>query len=75
MKNGQLVFVNGGWVQHDEAASHFVGMLDQTTLGHSFLQRELNVTPSVAWQIDPFGHSAAQVCMLADVFITHAAVQ
>lgn len=61
VRDGRLVFVNGGWVQHDEAASHYVGMLDQTTRGHAFLQREFNVTPSVAWQIDPFGHSATQV--------------
>ena len=32
--NGQLYFVNGGWVQHDEAAAHYVAMIDQTTRGH-----------------------------------------
>ena len=32
--NGQLDFVNGGYVQHDEAAAHYVAMIDQTTLGH-----------------------------------------
>lgn len=30
----RLDFVNGGWVQNDEAASHYVGMIDQTTRGH-----------------------------------------
>jgi Glycosyl hydrolases family 38 N-terminal domain len=59
--NGQLQFVNGGWVQHDEAAAHYVGMLDQTARGHGWLLRELGVTPRVTWQIDPFGHSATQV--------------
>lgn len=34
VRTGQLSFVNGGYVQHDEAAAHFVAMLDQTTLGH-----------------------------------------
>ena len=35
--NGQLDFVNGGYVQHDEAAAHYVAMIDQTTLGHRYL--------------------------------------
>lgn len=45
---------------HDEATTHFMGMIDQTTLGHTFLKQELGVVPTVGWQIDPFGHSATQ---------------
>jgi alpha-mannosidase len=60
----QFSFVNGGWCMHDEAASHFMGMVDQTTLGHTFLQRELGVTPKTGWQLDPFGHSYAQASLL-----------
>ena len=33
VSTGQIVIVNGGWVMHDEAASHYVSMIDQTTLG------------------------------------------
>ena len=55
--NGQLSFANGGWCMHDEAATHFMGMIDQTTLGHDFLRQELGYVPSVGWQLDPFGHS------------------
>ena len=32
--DGRLNFLNGGWVQHDEAASHYVAMIDQTSRGH-----------------------------------------
>ena len=39
--NGQLSFVNGGWCMHDEAATHYMGMIDQTTVGHQFLKKEL----------------------------------
>ena len=53
-------FANGGWCMHDEATTHFLGMIDQTTLGHRFLKEHLGVVPSVGWQIDPFGHSATQ---------------
>lgn len=62
--NQQLTFVNGGWCMHDEAATHFMGMVDQTTLGHEFLLRELGVVPRTAWQLDPFGHSATQANLM-----------
>jgi alpha-mannosidase len=62
--NKQLGFVNGGWCMHDEATTHFMGMIDQTTLGHSFLKKELGVVPTVGWQLDPFGHSATQASLL-----------
>ena len=62
----QLTFVNGGWVQHDEATTHYRDMIDQTTRGHDFLLRTFNVTPAVAWQIDPFGHSSSQVSWQSD---------
>lgn len=65
VKNGQLAFVNGGWCMHDEAATHFMGMIDQTTLGHTFLQETFDYQPSVGWQIDPFGHSATQASLLS----------
>ncbi|CAN0557320.1 unnamed protein product, partial [Ectocarpus sp. 8 AP-2014] len=66
VSQGRLSFINGGWVMHDEAAAHYVGMVDQTHLGHSFLREEFGeeALPRVAWQIDPFGHSATQASLL-----------
>ncbi|GMQ09534.1 hypothetical protein CsSME_00052871 [Camellia sinensis var. sinensis] len=49
---------------HDEAAPHYVDMIDQTTLGHRFIKEEFDVTPRIGWQIDPFGHSAVQAYLL-----------
>jgi len=49
---------------HDEAATHYIDMIDQTTLGHQFLKEEFGVTPRIGWQIDPFGHSAVQAYLL-----------
>ena len=65
VENGQLEFTNGGWCMHDEAAAHYVDMIDQTTRGHAYLKEKLGVTPKVGWQIDPFGHSAAQAYLLS----------
>jgi alpha-mannosidase len=64
VKSGQLEFVNGGWCMHDEATTHFIDMIDQTTLGHRFLLDEFEFVPQTGWQIDPFGHSATQAALL-----------
>ena len=37
--------------RHDEAATHYVDMIDQTTLGHTFLTQEFGVQPRIGWQI------------------------
>lgn len=64
VSSGQLEFINGGMCMHDEAAPHYIDMIDQTTLGHRFIKEEFNVTPRIGWQIDPFGHSAVQAYLL-----------
>lgn len=63
VSSGQLDFVNGGYVQHDEATAHYVAMVDQTTRGHRFLNATFGARPSVTWQIDPFGHSSTQASL------------
>ncbi|RDY10272.1 putative alpha-mannosidase [Mucuna pruriens] len=64
VNSGQLEFINGGYCMHDEATTHYIDMIDQTTLGHQFLKEEFGVTPRIGWQIDPFGHSAVQAYLL-----------
>ncbi|GFP89432.1 alpha-mannosidase [Phtheirospermum japonicum] len=64
VNSGQLEFINGGMCMHDEAATHYIDMIDQTTLGHRFIKDEFNVVPRIGWQIDPFGHSAVQAYLL-----------
>ncbi|XP_020217055.1 alpha-mannosidase isoform X1 [Cajanus cajan] len=60
----QLEFINGGWCMHDEATTHYIDMIDQTTLGHRFIKNQFNKVPRAGWQIDPFGHSAVQAYLL-----------
>ncbi|CAI5488501.1 unnamed protein product, partial [Closterium sp. Naga37s-1] len=55
---------NGGWVMHDEAVCHYRDVLHHMSLGHRFLRRHFNATPRIAWQIDPFGHSATQASLI-----------
>ncbi|KAK4414075.1 putative alpha-mannosidase [Sesamum alatum] len=64
VSSGQLELINGGWCMHDEAATHYIDMIDQTTLGHKYIKEQFNVTPRIGWQIDPFGHSAVQAYLL-----------
>ncbi|KAL4362664.1 hypothetical protein GQ457_04G014770 [Hibiscus cannabinus] len=65
INSGQLELINGGMCMHDEAAPHYIDMIDQTTLGHRFIKQEFNFTPRIGWQIDPFGHSAVQAYLLS----------
>ncbi|XWS37045.1 hypothetical protein CRYUN_Cryun19dG0009600 [Craigia yunnanensis] len=65
INSGQLELINGGMCMHDEATSHYIDMIDQTTLGHRFIKQVFNVTPRIGWQIDPFGHSAVQAYLLS----------
>ncbi|KAK2991195.1 hypothetical protein RJ640_027167 [Escallonia rubra] len=62
--HGEQNALNGGMCMHDEAASHCIDMIDQTTLGHRFIKAEFNITLRIGWQIDPFGHSAVQAYLL-----------
>lgn len=61
----QLVFVDGGWSQHDEGCVHYTTMLDQTTYGARFLKEEFDISPRIAWHLDPFGHTSTQAALLS----------
>lgn len=63
--SGQLEFINGGWCMNDEATTHYVDIVDQMALGHSFLNETFGVRPRIGWHIDPFGHSSAQAALFA----------
>lgn len=69
VSEGRLQFVNGGWCMNDEATTHYSGIIDQMALGHGFILSEFGAAarPRVAWQIDPFGHSAGQAAIFADM--------
>ena len=67
LKNGRFEFIMGGYVMHDESASHFQHIIDQMRLGLQFLKTEFNFTPTISWFIDPFGHSASNAYLLKEM--------
>ena len=53
--NRQLVFLNGGFSMHDEAAPTYVDMLDNTAVGQRNIVNNFNVSalPTLGWQWVP----------------------
>ena len=49
------------------AATHYNGIIDQMTLGLRFIDETFgaDARPTVAWHIDPFGHSAEQASLFS----------
>ncbi|XP_064094192.1 lysosomal alpha-mannosidase-like isoform X1 [Macrobrachium nipponense] len=66
---GRLEFINGGWCMNDEGAGHYNAIIDQMTLGLSKINETFGsgARPTVAWQIDPFGHSREQASLFAQM--------
>lgn len=59
VEDGQLEFINGGWVSNDEACPTYEEIIMNMMMGHAFLKKHFNITPKHAWHADAFGHSAA----------------
>lgn len=67
---GQIEFVNGGWVQNDEANPDPVAMINQMATGHEYLLKNFGTAPRIAWQIGQDGRKHA-VCV-ASCATTHS---
>ncbi|KAL7638179.1 UNVERIFIED_CONTAM: hypothetical protein RMT77_011804 [Armadillidium vulgare] len=69
VKSGQFEFVNGGWSQNDEATPYYSDVIDQITLGQTFIKEIFgkDAPAKVGWQIDNFGHSREQASILGQM--------
>ena len=57
-REGRFEFVQGGWVQNDEANTHYFAIINQMLDGHSWLKANIpEAIPQIGWAIDPFGLS------------------
>jgi hypothetical protein len=65
--NKQWEFIFGGWCSNDEATTTYTGIVDQITLGHIWLKKFMNVTPTTGFQIDPFGYSAGMATLINQI--------
>lgn len=69
VESGQLEFTGGGWSMNDEAATHFSSIISNMETGLSWLVENMGqcAIPTIAWQIDPFGHSKEQAKLFAEM--------
>ncbi|KAM9381661.1 epididymis-specific alpha-mannosidase [Phaethornis superciliosus] len=65
LQEGQLEFVIGGQVMHDEAVTLIDDQILQLTEGHGFLYETFGVRPQFSWHVDPFGASATTPTLFA----------
>ena len=50
VSKGQLEFVGGGWVQHDEALNDLDTITLQLEIGHTWLKKTFGISvPRTAW--------------------------
>ena len=57
-REGRFEFVQGGWVQADEANTHYFALFNEMLDGHDWLKFNFpEAIPKSGWAIDPFGLS------------------
>ena len=67
VRNKQLEFIGVGWSMHDEACPTYEDMIQNMMFGQKWLNDNIGYVPRIGWQIDPFGHSAANARLMADM--------
>jgi hypothetical protein len=56
-------------VSTDEATVTYHDIIDNMQVGRAWLKSEFGVIPTIGWQLDTFGHSAANTALFAQMGI------
>jgi hypothetical protein len=56
-------------VSTDEASVNYHDIIDNMLVAREWLSTEFGVAPNVGWQLDAFGHSAANALLFAQMGI------
>ena len=67
VQEGRFEFINGGWVESDEACPTYEMLIENFALGQQWLYDTFGINPKVAWQIDDFGHSSAMASLFKEM--------
>ena len=51
----------------DEAGAYYEDIINEMTLGLKYIFDQFGVRPTVAWHVDPFGHSNQVMSLYADM--------
>ena len=54
-------------VSTDEACPDYTDMLRNFEQAHDWVWQEFGVKPRIGWQLDPFGHSAANARLMTEL--------
>jgi len=52
---------------HDEACPSYDDMINNHMIGQIWAMENLHAKPTIGWQIDPFGHSNANIRLFAEM--------
>ena len=54
-------------VSPDEATTNYADLIRNFEQAHDWIMSEFGIKPKIAWQLDPFGHSAAMAGLFAQM--------
>lgn len=67
IKEGRLEITMGGWVGAEESTANYDDLIGNFVKGHQWIKKEFETTPTIGWNVDPFGHTQANAAIFHDL--------